>query len=482
MATSKPDESSKPAENDIPAEESKPAEQPKPTAGSKPAEKRKPMELNLRIDKKDRPDGKIQLTITVPVKTLKDVMKSAAFVLAMQNKLDLSNANMEEIEALVIETVGEAQYYAFANHYAMTAVTPHAISQKGIEPIMEPELSAVGQIVAGKDFTFIAVVTPKPSYELSSYDPVTVKIPRITVSEKEIDDQILNLAQQRAEIVADEDAVVEDGKEISISIKSAFKDDGEPIPNLTADRRYYQLSQGFLPPDFDEQIVGMKAGESRTFDFELPLSQNPDGSYGETRTVTTTVELQQVEKKVVPAITNAWVEVHIPEAKNVDGLREMLRQEGMEFKTREQENMKLFSAASVLAERFQGTIPDEFYEFMRGEMLANLNDQLKQNNLTLEQYVQNMGMETQQFNMMFMMQVRESLRQGFALDALARHRKITINEDDIVETLHRMAPGNEERTRMEFEGSGRMYLLREAAVRTKANLWLAETATYEFMD
>jgi len=280
----------------------------------------------------------------------------------------------------------------------------------------------------------------------------------------------------------DEDGEVGDDTEMVFAIKTNYKDDDEPIANLTAERRFHQIGKGFLPDGFDEALIGMKPGDSRTFDFELPVSYGEDNTPDETRTVTTTIDLLQIDKRVVPAITDAWVKANMPEAKDVDGLRAMMHAQGMEFKTREQQKMELYAAASALAERFQGTIADEIYEFTRSDILANLVEQLRQNGATLEQYMQEMGMEQQQFSMMLMMQVRETLRQGFALDALARHLKLSISEADLADTISRLAPGNEERMRAEFEASGRMYMLKEAAMRTKANKMLLETAIVEVLE
>jgi len=439
----------------------------------------KPTEYHFKIEQKELEGGKIQLIVTVPAQTMRDVLKSAAYMLALQNKMDLEGVDKEDMIPLVIETVGEAQYYAFASQYSMNAAAPHAIMQRNIEPAMEPELSSSGQVVLGRDFTFVAVVTPKPHFKLSSYDPVTIKVSEVTITEEEIDQQILNVARQNAEIVPDEDAEVEDGTEMVFAIKTNFKDNNEPVEKLTAERRYHQTGKRFLPEGFDEALMGMRPGDSRTFDFELPVAYSSEGKPTETRTVTTTIDLLQIEKSVIPAITDAWVKEKMPEARDVDGLREMLRAEGLLYKEQEQKNMETFAAASALAERFEGTINDEIYDSARVDMLAGFKDQLRKNGISLEQYMQDMGVDTQQFNMMLMMQVRQALRQGYSLDALARHLKLVLTEEDITEALRKMAPGDEERARFEFEQSGRMYMLKEAAMRSKANAWLVETATYE---
>lgn len=435
--------------------------------------------VKLKTVRNDLEDGTIQLTVTIPAETTSDLIKGAAFILALQNKIDLEKVKLEDFDALVIETVGEAQYNAFINHYAMSSMAPYAISEQNITPIAEPKLNSNQEIAPGKDFTFVALVMPKPHYELSSYDPVTVKLPKITITEEEIDAQVYNLAERSARAEADDAAVVGPASEVVFAIKTNLKEGNEPVEHMTAERRVYTLGEDFLPEEFDKQLLGMKPGESKTFDFELPGMENLDGTPGPTRTATTTIDLTQINRKVVPAINDAWVKANIPEAKNVAGLREMLREQGMEFKTEEQDSKKFFLVASTLAERFQGHIPDEIYEYTRDDMLSNLREQLKQSGMSLEEYAQSMGLEQQQFNMNFMMEVRETLRQGFSLDALARHLKLTIDEDDIQDTLTRMAPGDEERVRADIEGSGRGYLLTEAAMRTKANKWLLETAVFE---
>jgi trigger factor len=438
--------------------------------------------FDLKIDKKEREDGKIVLTVTVPGKLTADLMTGAAFILALQNKINLEKVEVEKFAETVIEKVGEAQYTAFINHYAMTAMAPYAILEKGITPIMEPEVNSSDQIAADRDFTFVAVVTPKPHYELSSYDPVTVKLPKVTVTEQEIDQQIYNLAERSAYNVPDEGAIIWEGKEVVFAIETHFTDTGDDIPHMTAEKRVYKLGDGFLPEEFDKGLLGLKAGESKTFDFDLPGAEGPDGEPGLARTVTTTVTITQINKRVVPDINDTWVITNMPDAKNVDGLRELLRKDGEQYKNQEAESAKFFLVASTLAERFIGFIPDEIYEYTRGDMMANLQQTLKAQNINMEQYTAQMGMDEQTFNMHFMMNVRESLRQGFSLDALARHLKLTINEEDIADTLTRMAPENEDKARADIEGSGRNYLLTEAALRTKANKWLLDTATFTYED
>ena len=79
--------------------------------------------------------------------------------------------------------------------------------------------------------------------------------------------------------------------------------------------------------------------------------------------------------------------------------------------------------------------------------------------------------------MMMMMQIRELLVQGFALDALFRHEHLVLNDDDINAACRAMNPQmNPKMLRQRLEQTGRGFMLREAAERLKANNWLLEHA------
>ena len=102
--------------------------------------------------------------------------------------------------------------------------------------------------------------------------------------------------------------------------------------------------------------------------------------------------------------------------------------------------------------------------------------------MTYEQFIEQQGGE-QQFNMMMMMQTREMLVQGYALDALFRHEKLVLTDEDIEAACRAMNPQqNPKQVRNQMEQSGRGFALREAAERLKANQWLVDHAVVNVVD
>ena len=102
--------------------------------------------------------------------------------------------------------------------------------------------------------------------------------------------------------------------------------------------------------------------------------------------------------------------------------------------------------------------------------------------LKVERYLAGQQGGEQQFNMMMMMQTRQMLVQGYALDALFRHEGLVVSDEDVQEACAAMNPQNPQGVRRQMEESGRGFALREAAERIKANKWLLEHADITVKD
>ncbi|MDR1603774.1 MAG: hypothetical protein LBS10_03145 [Gracilibacteraceae bacterium] len=437
--------------------------------------------FNLQINQTRLAGERVRLFITVPGDITADIAKGGLLAYALQNKLDLTNVEAADLERFVLKEAGEVKYQAFLDEYVMKALTPFAVEESGLEIILDPVATTRESVRAGQSFRYEATVKLKPRYELSSYDPVKVRLPRPSVTEAEVEEQLQAFLQRSAKSTAEAGAVVQNGDDVLFRIETVRKDTAEQVAAMTAARRFYTLGEGFLPPAFDAGLLGAQAGEERAIEFELPGMVMPDGSSGPGVMVAAKVTLLEVSRKAAPELTDEWVARNVPEAGTVAELRARVREAGLRHKESRQLDSKYFLTASALTDRFTGKIADDIYEATQVELLANLRRQCDTAGITMQDFFKQRGIPEQQFSMQVMLETRERLRQSFSLDALARHLGLSVDAADIQAALTRMAPGNEEKARQEFEGAGRGYQLREAALRTKANAWLVETAEYEYI-
>jgi trigger factor len=436
----------------------------------------------MKVKRSETAEGKIELEIIAPADKVEEAIRFVDFQLAMQN--GINPQGVENLSAAVKEKVGAAYYDSFIDFQAMNFLAPFAVTQEKLDIIGPPKvISEIVKVVPGKELAFKVQVAPKPIYELEDYSPVSIKVPAVSVAEAEIDDQLVMLAENYATAQKDEDRPLKDGDELLFKIK-VTDDKGEVIEQLTADSRAYSLGKNYLPKEFDAELIGLEPGQSKTikipaqiFTGQAPEEGKEDGVF------TFDITILELQKRVIPAITDVWVVENIPDPRisTVPQLREEIRQQGLAMREQESGNQKAFLAATELGKRFKGSIPDEYYEMTRNGIVQGLQQNLQQQGKTMQQFVAEQGGD-QSFSMQLMMQTREVLVQGFALDALARHLKLEVTDDDLAETFNIMAPGHGQDAAAEFEFTGRLYQAREAALRNKANKWLVENAVIEYVD
>lgn len=147
---------------------------------------------------------------------------------------------------------------------------PLAIDDCDLYPIAKPEFDETDLVEAGKPYTFSFTVTVKPEIEISSYEPVEIELPAEGTTDAEIDEQIDAL---REHYYSFEDASaatkVKEDSYIDLAMK-ATDDKGEEIPSLTTENRPYGLGANLFPAEFDEQLVGLKKGQTATFTLDMP--------------------------------------------------------------------------------------------------------------------------------------------------------------------------------------------------------------------
>ncbi|MDR2956607.1 MAG: hypothetical protein LBU61_00290 [Coriobacteriales bacterium] len=345
---------------------------------------------NMKVKTSKPTDGRVTLTITA---SSEDAAAGIAYLIAKcasENSVDPSEA--PDLEFAVRAKVGGDYLQAYLDSQLPLHLAGRAIGQENLETMLNPEL--IGEpphVSKGEAVSFTASVILNPRFELTSYDPVTVNILPITVSDVEIDEQMLMLADSFA--TYQEDA------------------DGNPDPAT----------------------------------------------------------------KVIPAITDTWVSENIPNTATVPELREMLYQNALKFKQMEQEEYIAYAASSELAKRLEGDIPAEILELTKNDLLSALKRNLDVQERSLEEFINSQG-GPEVFSTQTTNQAYEVLRQGFALDALARHLDMQVTAEDVQDAFARMAPGHEDLAYMDFFQTGRMYVMEEAALRIKVNLWLVEHA------
>lgn len=352
--------------------------------------------------------------------------------------------------------------------------TDRIIGQEGLPAALEPAVE-FGEFADDAPFSFEATVFLKPCLELSSYGPVSLPIPDFAVSDEMLERNLQAIVDERARYVTDDKATAVTGDTRNVITLSTTKC-GMQVQGLTAGGMVYQLGDGTLPPQVEQELLGMAPGQEKEFSFTV-TSKNFLGLDVD-ETMDARLRVDSIVKKESPEVTDEWVRDNIPGAHSVDGFRSLVR-ENLAFRARaDYDRIKEEAAASALAERLPDEdLPDEYYDYARAGLLQNVSAALAQQGMSTDELFAAQGVSSSQFMVQMRQRARAVVRQGLALDAFARHEGLVADEDDFARALKAIAPGNEDETRKMLEMNGRLYQLAETALRTKARAHLLQHAT-----
>jgi trigger factor len=142
--------------------------------------------------------------------------------------------------------------------------------------------STINKVLDGQaDLNFEVSYEVLPAVSLMEFSTLKVERPVVEIEEKDVDTEVDRVfAQQRGYEDKGEEGVVEDGDRLGLSFKGTV--DGKPFEGSGSDHAHLTVGSGEFIPGFEEQLVGMKKGETRTIEVTFPADYHRDELAGKT--------------------------------------------------------------------------------------------------------------------------------------------------------------------------------------------------------
>jgi trigger factor len=161
---------------------------------------------------------------------------------------------------------------------------------------MPTEQKAVEDILTGKsDLTYTVSIEVVPTIALADFKSFTVEKPVVEVTDADVDEAIKRIADQNRPFAAKgDDAKAESGDRVTISFKGTI--DGTPFDGGIGENIQVTIGSNTFIPGFEEQLLGIAAGETRVLKVSFPknyASEKLAGQPAEFETTATLIEAPQ---------------------------------------------------------------------------------------------------------------------------------------------------------------------------------------------
>jgi len=248
-------------------------------------------------------------------------------------------------------------------------------------PYSTPELQDEEKLLPFKpntDVTFTVKYDVMPVFELSPYKGLTFTLPKVVVSDDDVNKEIDHLREQNA-MVVDKKGVAEDGDIVNIDYVE-LDDKGQEVASTARKDFTFTVGSGYNYYEIDKDVLGMKAGDEKTFQKSYPAEFKTSDLAG--KTITLKVAMKSVKHKDIPALDDDFAQDVKEEYKTVADLVKATREklEGQVKQKRDDE--KFNKLADQLAQNVKVALPTSMVDF---ELDRDWKNYIRQSGLSEEQ-------------------------------------------------------------------------------------------------
>ena len=174
---------------------------------------------------------------------------------------------------MIEKLYGAGVFYSDAVDIALPEAYTQAIGQSGLDVVGYPEIEIVDDKIDENGFTFKATVAVYPEVKLGEYKGLTAEKEEIKVSADDVKERLNEMAERNARLVS-VDRKAKKG-DIAVIDFEGF-DNGEAFEGGKGENYELELGSGSFVPGFEDQVIGMKAGEEKDLDITFPEDYHKD--------------------------------------------------------------------------------------------------------------------------------------------------------------------------------------------------------------
>ena len=286
--------------------------------------------------------------------------------------------------------------------------------------------------VSADGFTFKATVTVKPEASIKDYKGLQVAKPDVKVSAADIKAELKPYIDRASRLVSVE-RKAKKGDTAVIDFEG-FKD-GEPFQGGKGENYSLELGSGSFVPGFEDQVIGMKAGDEKDLDITFPENYTPELAGA---AVVFKVKVHEVKEKQEPDVDDEFAK-DVSEFETLDEFKKDL---GEKLKARRQEQAdRDFEAAVIdaLLEKLECEVPQAMVDYRADKMLEDYANRIQGQGIGFEDYLRMMGMSVDDMRAQSKNAADRAVRSDLALESVAAAEGIEVSDADVDEEIGKLA-------------------------------------------
>ena len=370
--------------------------------------------------------------ITVEIdKELMEQGVNAAYMKQRKN-IQLPGFRKGKAPRKMIESMyGAHVFYEDGLEEIFPKVYEEAVVNQGIKAIGRPNLTDL-QISEENIVTITITTEVYPEVTLGQYKGVEAPKADTTVSDEQVQAELDHMAQNVASTETVERAA-EMGDTANIDFEGF--DNGVPFNGGKGEKFDLKLGSGQFVPGFEEQIVGMTAGEEKDIDITFPENYHAELAG---KAVVFHVKLNKVSVTVTPAQDDEFAK-DVSEFETLAELKADIRAKAEENAKKQAESAFEQACVDKAAENVTVDMPKALVEAELDNQMERFAYQLQMSGYSVEQYAKMMGGDMNTMRNAFRPAAEKQAKINVTLNAIVEAEGLTVSEDEIAAEYETLA-------------------------------------------
>ena len=325
--------------------------------------------------------------------------------------------------AVVEGMYGHDVFYQDAIDELVAPAYEHGYDNCGLKIIGKPAVSNM-DLSDDKVLTLTFDVELYPEVTLGEYKNLSAVKETYIITEEDVDGQIDGVRKRNGRVI-DLDREAQMGDTADIDFEGTL--DGVPFDGGKAEGYELELGSNTFVPGFEEQIVGMSAGEEKDIDITFPEDYHKELAG---KAVVFHVKLNKVTETIVPEQDDEFAK-DVSEFDTLDELKADIRAKALENAKKQADSAFEQAAVDKAAENTTVDMPKALVENELDIQMERFGYQLQMSGYSMEQYAKMMGGDVSTMRNAFRPAAEKQAKISVTLEKIAEVEGITASDEDI---------------------------------------------------
>ena len=409
--------------------------------------------------------SRVALTIEASAEEFEAAVNKA--YLKMRGKINVPGFRVGKAPRKIIEKMyGEEVFYEEAVNIILPDAYEDAVKEQKLDVVGYPEVELESCTKDG--VVFKCTVAVYPEVKLGQYKGLEAPKAEVKVAAADVNARLKEMADRNSRLVSVERAVKK-GDTADIDFEGF--DNGVAFDGGKGENFDLEIGSGSFVPGFEEQLIGMKAGEEKDIDITFPENYAPELAG---KPVVFHVKVNEVKVKEVPAVDDEFAK-DVSEFDTLKELKADIKKKMTAERTETAQRAFEDVLMAKVAEGVEAEIPHEMVELQAERMMEQFKQQLAAQGIPFDQYLKMTGTTEADFRKQADGPAAEQVKMDLAVEAIIKAEGLEATDEDVENELKNVA----EKYGMDLE-TVKKYLrpedVKEQVIREKAVKVVADSA------